>query len=46
MPVLGMTGMGWNDWRGLGIAVIADIARYRRDREGKTLPLINTDDTD
>jgi hypothetical protein len=28
------------------IAVIADIARNRRDRQGKTLPLINADDTD
>jgi len=24
----------------------ADIARHRRDRKGKTLPLINTDNTD
>ena len=28
------------------IAGIADIARHRRDRKTKTLPLINTDDTD
>jgi len=28
------------------IAVIADIARHRRNRKGKTLPLIYADDTD
>jgi hypothetical protein len=31
---------------GMGIAVIVDIARNRRNRKGKNLPLINTDDTD
>ena len=31
---------------GVAIAVIADIARHRRDRKGRTLPLINRDDTD
>jgi hypothetical protein len=37
--------------RGVGaqsasIAGIAEIARHRRDRKSKTLPLINTDDRD
>ena len=39
----------WDDPRGEGrvwIAGIADIARHRRNRKGKTVPLINTDDTD
>jgi len=35
-------GGGWR----AKIAGIADIARHRRDRKDKTLPLINTDDTD
>jgi hypothetical protein len=41
--------LGWN-WvkPGVGaggeIAVIADIARHRRDRKSNTLPLINADD--
>jgi hypothetical protein len=32
--------------RDAGIAGIAEIAVIARDRKGKTLPLINTDDTD
>ena len=44
----------WDDWNAVGwvtgegaeIAEIDDIARHRRDRKGKTLPLMNTDGTD
>jgi len=44
-------GCGGIPGRGVGarsapIAVIADIARHRRNREGKGLPLIHTDDAD
>jgi hypothetical protein len=41
-----MTGIGWNETGGEGIAEIADIARHRHGRESNTLPLINGDDTD
>ena len=42
--------MGMNPGEGQGGSprspLIADIARHRRDRKGKSLPLINTDDAD
>jgi hypothetical protein len=39
--------MWWDEWGGgMEIADIAVIARHRRNRKGRILPLKNTDDTD
>jgi hypothetical protein len=37
--------MGWDDKGGVG-SPESPTSRHRRDRKGKTLPLIHTDDTD
>ncbi len=45
-PIWDDLGCGGIPREGEGVPEIADIARNRRDRKIKTLPLMNTDDTD